>query len=297
MSTIYPGPSFVLDGPKPVPPPFRLIDTVELREIADRHWRNGATIWSYPPDLPHGWNPCSTGTDRVKADGGSIPLPEFGAFVAYLAETCTAAFVVAGSHDNAEIQARYVERATASFLATESFVAEDELMNGTSFPLNPYITDGDLDILDGSGLRADVALGLLEDAIGLTGRAGLVHVTPKVAIALSSNYAVEIYGGSPGSVGAGLWTKRGTRVVVGDGYIGAIPDGQGTILADGTAWMFATGPVQVLRGENVVITTGSIAEAFSISPNTNEITYRVERDYLVDWDTALQAGVLVDVTE
>jgi len=29
----------------------------------------------------------------------------------------------------------------------------------------------------------------------------------------------------------------------------------------------------------------------------NEITYRVERDYLVDWDTALQAGVLVDVTE
>ena len=55
----------------------------------------------------------------------------------------------------------------------------------------------------------------------------------------------------------------------------------------------ATGPIDIRRGD-VEVLPPVIRQ--TLDRRTNVITYRVERDYLVDWDTVLQAAVLVDRT-
>ena len=84
----------------------------------------------------------------------------------------------------------------------------------------------------------------------------------------------------------------GTPIVVGTGYAGSHPVGSSVPTAK-QAWAYATGPVDVRRGD-VIVNPPEIKQA--LDRTTNEITYRVERDYLVDWDTVLQAAVLVDRT-
>jgi hypothetical protein len=253
------------------------------------HWRNGVQVWGYPPDVPLTFNPCSTGTDRIKAEGGVIPIGEFGAYTVYVAETCTARSI--GGND---MQAAFRARALATLQATESYAVELEFGSGVAFPLNPHLTDVNLDILgSGAALSPVIAIGLLENAIAATGRTGVIHVDPATAEALAASHLI-FESGTPGGPSAQLWTYRGTRIVVGDGYVGLIPESEGTILVDSTAWMFATGPVVFERSEPFYI-PDDVSQALDRENNT--ITYRVERDFVAAWDTELQAGVLVDLEQ
>ncbi len=63
-------------------------------------------------------------------------------------------------------------------------------------------------------------------------------------------------------------------------------------------WAYATGPVDIRRSE-IFTTPDTLAQALDRSlgasnsrPNT--ITYRAERYFAVDWDSALQAAVRID---
>jgi hypothetical protein len=274
MSSVFAGPPFIVDGPLPVPPPHRLIDVAtRIQDGGDPHWRNGATVWAYNCGTPSGIAPCLTGTFALKAEGVDNLLPEFGAFTAYFPISCTARSI-------GDEQA-FIDRLVSIFRAVESFPVEQQLASGTSQPLNPFLTDANVDVVTGGATDAACALALLEDAIGETARAGLIHVTPAIATALAAAYLIETRSNR-------LWTARGTEVVVGDGYIGASP---GAAPADGTGYMFATGPVNYYSGE-VVLVPGTIKEALDRSDNT--VTFLAERDYLVYWDTCLQAAALVD---
>ncbi len=277
MSTMVYGPPFAIDGPLPVAPPYRLLDMATILGFEDPHWQNGVQVYPFPPDMPDATTPCLDGTFRDKEAGDGWPLPIFGPFTVYLPESCSSMSI--------RSQEEFKARAELVLAATESFPVERQLATGLYVPTNPYIGDANVTLLNG-GNAADgqASLALLEDAIGRTGRQGMIHATPSIVSSWdATGYTLIDQGGR-------LMTRRGTPVVVGDGYIDTKPDGT-PALGDGEAYAYATGPVQVMRSE-VFMIPELISEA--LDRETNLVTYRAERTFVVDWDTDLQAAVLVD---
>jgi hypothetical protein len=276
------GPPLAIDGPLPVAPPYSLVSAATIVPSDDLRFGVGGAVWPYPPGLPDTWAPCSDGTFRVKSDGDGWELPIFESFTAYLPITCSSITAHADG---------FSDRVRLAFAATESFAVAREISRGHANPLNPFFTDANLTILaGGAAVSPDVGLSYLEDAIGATGRQGLVHLTPAVAAALngsSGGYGLEAKGGKQQT------TANGTPVAIDGGYIGANPSLHAPAAA-GQAWAFATGPVQIRRGPDIELIADNIAQSMDRSDNT--VTYRAERDYLVDWDLALQVAVLVDYT-
>lgn len=277
------GPTFVVDGPLPVPPRYRLLDVAEIVEMDDPHWRSGVTVWSYQVDVPETWDGCGDHGTNVKPDGADVPLPVFAAFTVVQPITCTMRGI-----DPDDIEG-WQDRAVKAFLAAESFAVEKEISQGTSLPLNPFFSDANATILNGGAATADkAALGLLADAIGATGQDGMIHATPATVTSWGELYLHrDIVGGREG-----LFATDGTPVVRGSGYLGAVPSGEAAP-GDGEAWAFATGPMKILRG-GIVGIPDTPAEALDRANNV--YTFRAERDYVVLWDTALQAAILIDWT-
>lgn len=271
------GPRFVIDGPLPSPPPFRLVDVATIVPEESPHWMNGAEVRGYPGGEPQGHDGCSTGSGRVKTPGDAPALPSFGAFTAYLESSCTSRSIIT--------QDDFKARVAAVFGAVESFAVEREFVQAEWTGDNPHLTDTNLaKVAAGAAVSPTNGLALLEDAIGRTAKAGVIHATPAIVTAWDAlGHLTEQSGGK-------LFTGRGTPVVVGDGYIGAHPDGSGAPSAC-QGWAFATGPVQIRR-ENLYVNPPTLAEALERA--LNDVTFYAERAYLVTWDTDLQAGALID---
>jgi hypothetical protein len=117
----------------------------------------------------------------------------------------------------------------------------------------------------------------------------MIHASPAVAASMNGTggYNLDVVSGRL------VTSVNGTPVASDGGYIGASPALHAPLTA-GQGWAFATGPVQVRRGPEIEIIAEDIAQ--SMDRSTNEVTFRAERPYLVTWDTALQAGVLIDWT-
>lgn len=285
-------PPFVVDGPRPQPPRYRLLDVANIIEETDEHWQAGAQVWGYPEDVPYTWDPCSTGTTRSKSSTMTVSLPEFGTFVVIQNASCTARSIFSaqepGESDDtyqARMQQQFVDRALAVFQAAESYAVEREFATGHAQPLNPHLCDTNVTFPAGTGaVSPRVGLSYLADAVGATGRDGLIHAPPSVVVSwgLFRTYRDQ----------NALFTVEGTPIAEGDGYIQVAPEPRSAPGA-GKSWAFATGPVDIRRGPPIIY-PGNIAQALSRSDNT--VTWRVERVYLVDWDTALQATVLIDWT-
>lgn len=282
MSTTL-GPPIYLDGPLPVAQPFSLLQAATIVPTDSDRLGVGGAVWPYPPGLPTSWDGCSAGTFRTKADGEGWELPIFAAFTVYLPITCSSITAHAPG---------FADRARAAFAATESFAVAYELARGHALPLNPFLTDANLTILNAGAVTPDVGLSYLEQAIGATGRAGMIHMDPATATSMngSGGYGLDL---RPTSGGVLRTTANGTLVAVDGGYIGANPSLHAPAAA-GQSWAFATGPVQIRRGGDIEIIADNIAQ--SMDRASNEVTFRAERDYLVTWDVALQAAVLVDWT-
>ena len=242
-------------------------------------WGNGAQVYPYPTDTGFSFDPCSTGTFRAKEDGATPPLPTFAAVTAYLPETCTASRIVSPEYFRA--------RAQLAFGAVESAIYENVIGGGGVFHGSdqPYFGDTNLTVLGGGAVSPKEGLALLEDAIGTTHRRGMIHATPATMIAWS------FFGEAIQKVGGALQTSGGNDVVIGDGYIGIVPDGEGA-LGTSQAWAFGTGPVQVRREPTIRIYPDDIAQA--LNRHENIVTYRAERDAIISWDTVAQYGVLID---
>ena len=277
MSVMAVGPGRTIDGPLPEAPDHNLLATAE--EINPDRWVSGGLVlWPFPTDLPSGVDPCLEGTFRQKDSGTESDgtHPEFPAFTVYQPIICTAFL---NDFEGLKL------RAEAVLNATDHLVAEQQLASGT-YATAPYLGDGANNyVVLATGVAPEVGLSYLEQAIGETGKAGMIHADPATAAAWTIGRQLQERGGRLETV------ARGTPVVVGDGYIGALADG--VAAGVGSSWAFATGPVQYARGELVRL-SDAIAE--SMDRESNTVVYIAERDLVVAWDLELQAAVSIDWT-
>jgi len=268
------GPALDIDGPLPSPPEYRLLALPGVVQADNSRVFNGINVWGYPSDVPSLWEPCSEGTFRLKGDEVTFDTPRFDAFVAYLPFTCSTI-----SADPAE----FARRAEVVLEVTLSYAIEQALAQGIDGSTNPYLGDTNLTQLGGGTITAQAGLNYLENAIGATGRGGVIHATPGTVSAWNF---VNL------ETGSFLSTANGTPVVSGGGYINTDPVGKtGSDPSVGQEWAFATGPIKVWLGDVVVPTVAEF-----VDHETNTATYRAERYALVAWDTSLQSGVLMDWT-
>lgn len=273
MSVTAVGPALDIDGPLPVAPDYSLLSIPGVLLGDGDRWMNGVNVYGYPADVPSTWEPCSTGTDRTKDGTSDQPLPRFDSFGIVVPIACDAMSI--GDWRD------FAGRAEKVLQATQSYSVEEALSQGVDLSSNPFLGDANLAILaGGAAVTPEVGLAYLEDAIGATGRAGMIHATPSVA---SSWSWLEDQNGV-------LTTKIGTPVAVGGGYIGADPV-SGASPAAGQSWAFATGPVQV-RLSDVQLVGDDLMS--SLDTSNNDVVFRAEKYALAIWDTALQAGVLID---
>lgn len=277
MSITAVGPALDLDGPLPVAPEYTLLSVPGVLVEGDGRWMNGVNVFGYPEETPATWEPCSSGTFRTKEEGGPFSLPRFDPFGLYVPITCSSIGI-------GEDWESFAARAELVLEATQSFAIEEALSQGVSMSSNPFFGDANLSILAGGTAQTpEVGLRYLEDAIGATGRRGLIHATPATVAAWEFE-ALE--------TGTYLRTPNGTPVASGGGYIGADPV-LGSTPAAGQAWAFATGPVEVRISEPQLV--GDDING-TLDTSNNDVTFRAEKYALAVWDGALQAGVLIDWT-
>jgi hypothetical protein len=282
VATVAP---IAVDGPLPVAPAFSFfsvaldLDTEEglmaLGIDAGERIGGGVSLLPRPTDKPFGFDPCSAGTMREKEEASERTVRTFLPFQAYVPEFCSGMGV--GPWEE------FKANANAVLLATDAYAAERQFAFGLPMGDNPSLNDTNLVVL-GSGVGPMEGLALLENAIGGTGRAGVIHATPGIATMWTANRAL-------------LWTgdvirtvATRTPVIVGHGYIETDPDAAPGPTGD-QEWAFATGPVFGWRGP-----LEELAEdiASTLDRSVNDVHYRAERDMLVGWDGVLQAGVLID---
>lgn len=279
MSTITAvGPALNLDGPLPVAPEYSLVNT--LRALGylrtDSRIYNSVSLWGYPVGTPSVWDVCSAGTD-TKDSESDWDQPLFAGVTAYFPITCST--ITARPEE-------FADRAERVLDATFSFAVEEALAQGISGSTNPYFGDTHLTQLGGAAVLPQAGLNYLENAIGATGRQGIIHATPGTISAW--NFVNLLTENGEGYIE----TTNGTPVVSGGGYIDTDPSGKtGSTPASGIEWAFATGPVLLYQQDGVRVTRDQY-----IDRSINEIVYRAERDFVALWDTSLQSGVLIDWT-
>ena len=279
MSTTAVGIALDLDGPLPVPRPFRLLATPGvLQDPGDGRWIGSVNVYGYPDGTPLAWEPCSDGTNRTKSSAvGGQPGGLWNAVAIYFPLTCS-------THGMRDPSA-FNDRVELALDATISMGVEDVLANGTPGSSNAFLGDGNMDVLaGGSAVSAVTGLGYLENAIAeLTGRKGMIHATPAVTAVWGFNYLQ--------TDGESMSTIDGTPVVSGAGYIGSHPLGPGGLPGPGatTDWVFASGPAEVFIADE---TRFEILESIDHSDNT--LVVRAEKYVLAEWDQALQVGILID---
>jgi hypothetical protein len=274
------GPALDLDGPLPVTRPHSLLSTPGV--VVDRdagRWLNGVNLYPYPIDTPSLWEPCASdageGTFRTKAEPVEQPgNPRFDSFVVYVPVMCSAIGMGPAMVDE------FAGRAEAVLEATLSMGVEAALASGIVGSTNSFFGDANVNVLNsGTAVSPKLGLRFLEEAIGSTGRGGMIHSTPAVTAGFNDDPVETV---SP------LVTINGTPVVSGTGY----QDVDTPFLAAPGAtedWIFATGPVEVRLGPLVIT---DLRETLDRSDNT--LVFRAERYVLAVWDTALQSAVLVD---
>lgn len=278
MSVTAIGPALGIDGPLPLERPFGLLSlpapyvTVHREEGREL---NGVVVDAYPSATPVPWEPCSTGTFREKDAGEPSAMPRFDPVGLYVPITCS-------SFSFGPNWREWADRAGSVMEATLSFGVETVLSQGVDLSSNPFLGDTDATVLGGAAVTPIVALSHLENAIGATGRAGIIHADPATVAAWSEYLRV---------VGGHLETFNGTPVAAGGGYIGAPADG--STAGAGESYAFASGPVEVWHTEPMPV--GEDING-TLDTSINEATFRSEVFVLVEWDTALQAAVLVNWT-
>lgn len=276
-----------LQAPLPIPREYGLFTAARLLEQGDTRWTRGGWVGGDAPGPAHAIDPCSSGTDSVKALNGPIPAQFTGSFMVYLAGFCTAQGIGPDS-------GFFTDRLRLVFEAYEEAAVERVLVSGDGLAIGSYLGDTNMEVLGSGAEKALRALELLEAEIARAGGGGILHAAPQVATAWDSLSLTENVRG----------TKRtllGTPVAVGAGYLDAHPDGQAAAGAD-EEWAFASGAVEVLRIPEVQMVPTSYAEALDRA--MNDVLFLAERPYLINWiarqdsndDEHVQAGVLVDLT-
>lgn len=286
-----------VDGPPPLAPLYGLLQAAAtpaagVRIIPDadargiERWLNGVQVFAFPTDTGMVFDPCAGGSDFVqKPFGEDGPSPQFAAMTAVVSQTCTTYKV--WDHDEWKL------RVATKLGAIQGSIVAREFLTGTRFQDMPYLADGEGEFPNGDTATSAIdGLALLEKHIGLTGQQGLVHCSPQVATTLRERFALDNKTGV-------IRTINGTVVIPDFGYsAGSTPLGHAAPTGS-EEWMYATGPIDIRQTE-LFVTPELPSQAVdrgtggATNGKPNSVTYRAERYFLVIWDTAFQASVLVD---
>ena len=279
MSTTAVGVASILDAPRPVAQPHGLLSVPGVLQDERRvRWANGVNMFAFPAQMPWTWDPCASGTFRVKSSESEVASERFDPFGIGLTVTCSRL----GAPEDLR------ERLEAAFDATVSWAVERAISQGSEVTSNPNLGDTNLTILGGGPVTPVVGLAWLEQALGEKGVRGIIHApNPVVSSWGYDKVRVKVRDGVEYLV-----TPNGNFVAAGGGYIGADPT-SGSTPAAGQSWVFAT------AGLEVRLTDPEIPgdESDNLDRELNDLVYRVESTALATWDeTVVQAGVLVDWT-
>jgi hypothetical protein len=146
---------------------------------------------------------------------------------------------------------------------------------------SPGCTITPVDLNPAGAVNPVVAMSLIESRLAAEiACGGLIHVPFSVMAFLRDRQQIVV----PGVQSNEVYSPSGYRIVVGSGYTGSGP--ANVAAAAGTAWIFATGPMLVARG-NVMMVPESVAEG--VNRNINNVTVRAERFYAVGFSCSLLA--------
>lgn len=225
----------------------------------------------------------AVGSAAVKQQSDGIAMQDSEIFAVYMRASCTTFSV--GSDPQ-----RWIDQLKAAFSVYENPVVERAFATGEGMEVGPYLGDSNLEIL-GDGATSPVrALQLLETAIARHS-SGIIHAAPSTVVAWDSQNLTELRNGL-------TYTRRGTPIAVGPGYIDVVPEGADA-LGDAEQWAFASGPLEIQRGR-IEIPASVLREILDRVFNDVEVV--VERAYVFNWlarqdpddDAHTQAGVLID---
>ena len=280
-------PRINLDAPAPRAPLFSILGAPDAARPAGgrRGWQGGARLDLYPPDMPTGFDPCSTGTLRMKDDPEASGVQEEGTpgFTVYLGDICT-------SWNVASVWEAWKGKAEAALEARTAWALERQLAWAGYETAEHYLGDADMVTPNGtSAVAAKTAVAYLDDWLSQFGERGVISLTPAVATYLGPDVLVKD--------GQQLRTQAGTPVIVGTGYEGTASEDLSPIdssheAAAGESWIFAHAPVLYEVGE-LIVPSEPISEVLDRDDNT--VVFRVERQLWVGFDGDRgHAGVLAD---
>jgi len=266
-------PDFPIALPAPRAPRFGLLQSAPVL-TQNEHWLGGVEVRRWYEDNLQAWSGLTDASGPTTVQEKSDPARELDTlksapFTIEGAYTCGRGYI--------ESEALFQDRASTVFAAFEGKAVEAALWDGPPAPVDmPYLDDGNVDVLNGgAAVKPGVGLALLEQAIADSDApTGVIHMRPGLA---------SMFGSTILTVGANTMTTAvGTPVVSGVGYPGT-HGGANAALAE---WAIATGPVVVVRGAVQVLPM--------LDRDTNDWVVRVERDYLVVFDSQVQAAVKID---
>lgn len=269
----------VRDGPIPVAPQHSITQLPGvIVPDGDEHWIAGVAFDLYPCTGVQGWDTCSEGSDGDLKDDGDYPTPAiYSSFTAYAPIQCSSFGQQSGE--------RLIERATRYLDAADHVALEQQIWNGSWVPSNPSFAADSVDV-GGGAVDIVRALGLLERTAGVGGLQGVIHMSPRTAMAAASwSLVIADRAGTLRTV------SRGTPVSVGDGYDATKgPSAAGA----NQEWIVMSGPVEIRRSE-VFTMPDDPSQALDHSDNT--FVFRAERYVNVAYDPCGLSAALVDLTK
>lgn len=260
---------------------YGLLSTITPFTPTDPHWAASGIEWE--DDL------CGDGTQTFIDN--CYPASGFTKPSERNLDFCAAdPFVAVGSFDCSPVgrpAGEAFEIARRRLLAWEGRQVERTLWTGiaSNGTVNPSFSAGNpgcaitpVDLNPAGAVNPVVAMSLLEARLATEiACGGVIHIPYSVMPFLMDRRQIEIQGNE-------AFSPSGNRVVIGSGYTGSGPANVAAVA--GTAWIFATGPMLVARG-NVMMVPESVAEG--VNRNINNVTVRAERFYSIGFSCSLLA--------
>ena len=283
----------VVEAPKIVPSAFGLLAVVKPENSADEdQWIRGFSQ-EYETELysAKNWDDTDTTSATVVSAGVPNYFTKIDPFFIE-AEEYRSTLGFLGLDRIARLE-RQLEGITQSAIELELW--DGGVRKGESHE-NKALSSATATILNsGTAMSPRRALALLEHSIGQVsdgGEQGFIHMTRDVAALLSSNSNMLFHDKGKDH----LQTFGGTPVIVGSGYSGTGPDGAtGATATVDNKWIYATGTVRTYVGK-VDVVNDSLAQAYDVSGNANDMRLKAIRPAAVYFDTSIHLAVRVDLT-
>lgn len=266
---------------KAAPPRFGLEASAVIVNTADR-WEDGIT-----------WQPeqCAGGGRIALDECGSLdPVeaaatpasPDSDPFLVFAGETCSTFGMDARDWNG---------RARRQLIATRSAQIAAELWTGSLNGAGLALVDATSDILTTGAKPPATALAMIEQGLAqlLSGRQGMVHVTPQVLSYLVGESVARLEGN--------IYTSPNGHIIVPDaGYPGTAPTG--TAPSFSSQWIYGTAVV-ALRIGPVTFNPGTLDRARvlaqAMNRATNTITVIAEQTVVIQLDPCGHVAAQVDL--